>query len=567
MRILRCGSGSGWKPESWKSRWGTGGSNCGGWGGGQIGFGVGEKTTEALRKLSQQSDATLFMTLLAGLQALLWRYTGQDEITVGTPIANRNREEVEWLIGFFVNMLVLRTEVKGKESFVQHLRGVREVALGAYEHQDVPFEKLVEELQPERDTSRTPLFQVTFALQNARVGRLDMEGLTISALGQGPVISNYDLSVEAYEVGKKLGLVLRYDVALFEVETIERMGRQLTELLQRVAKNSEAAISELTGIGEAEREQVVRWNRTEREYGAGQSVQEVFEEQVRRNGESVAVVCGEESISYEELNRRANRMGHYLREKGVGRETLVGVCVERSVEMVVALLGILKAGGAYVPLDAEYPAERLGYMVGDSGVGVVVTEEKLVERLPSYELNYVQVICLEREEEEIGQQREENPEGVNGGEDLGYVMYTSGSTGEPKGVMVAQRGITRLVCNADYVKLGAEEVLLQMAPVSFDAATFEIWGALLNGGRLVLMPAGQASLEEIGQVVKGEGVTVLWLTAALFDAMVRERVEDLSGVKQMLAGGDVVTVESARKYLAHSQGGTLINGYGPTEGA
>ena len=184
-------------------------------------------------------------------------------------------------------------------------------------------------------------------------------------------------------------------------------------------------------------------------------MQEVFEEQVRRSGRTVALVSSGKELSYEELNRRANRMGHYLRQQGVGRETLVGVCVERSVEMVVALLGILKAGGAYVPLDAEYPQERLGYMVQDSGVGVVVTEEKLLERLPSYELNFVQVICLEREQEEIGQQSEENPEAVNGGEDLAYVMYTSGSTGQPKGVMVAHRGITRLVCNADYVKLGA----------------------------------------------------------------------------------------------------------------
>jgi amino acid adenylation domain-containing protein len=240
--------------------------------------------------------------------------------------------------------------------------------------------------------------------------------------------------------------------------------------------------------------------------------------------------------------------------------------VERSVEMVVTLLGILKAGGAYVPLDAEYPQERLGYMVEDSGVGVVVTQEKLLERLPAYEMNFVQVICLEREEEEIGKQSWGNPEVVNGGEDLAYVMYTSGSTGQPKGVMIAHRGINRLVCNADYVDLGAEEVLLQMAPVSFDASTFEIWGALLNGGRLALMPAGPGSLEEIGKVVKEEGVTVLWLTAALFDAMVRERVEDLWGVKQMLAGGDVVSVESARRYLGNSEGGRLINGYGPTEG-
>ncbi len=271
-------------------------------------------------------------------------------------------------------------------------------------------------------------------------------------------------------------------------------------------------------------------------------------------------------MSYGELNRRANQMGHYLRQQGVGRETLVGVCVERSVEMVVALLGILKAGGAYVPLDAEYPQERLGYMVQDSGVGVVVTEEKLLERLPSYELNFVQVICLEREQEEIGQQSEENPEAVNGGEDLAYVMYTSGSTGQPKGVMVAHRGITRLVCNSDYVQVERGDRIAQASNNSFDAATFEIWGALLNGGRLVLMQGDELLVPaRFEEWAVAEGITTLFLTTALFNEMVRQGVK-FAGVKQVLFGGEMVDVNVVRKVIAEGQQQRLLHVYGPTEG-
>src|SRR5215831_9598322 len=534
-----------------------------GWRGKQVEFVVGEKAAEGLRRLGHQVDATLFMTLLAALQTMLWRYTGQNDISIGTPIANRNRDEIEGLVGFFVNMLVMRAEVNGEQSFVEHLRKVREVALGAYEHQDVPFEKLVEELQLERDPGRTPLFQVTFSLQNLGVTTPRFDDLDVTVDEKELANCNYDLLVEAHDGAKGLRLVLHYDVALFADETIRRMCAQLGELLVRIAENPGQSIAQLSGIGDRERSQVLEWNATERAFPRKVSVHEVFEALVKNHEQSVAVVSQGKAASYGELNRRANQMAHYLREQGVGSQTLVGVCVERSLEMVVALLGILKAGGAYMPLDAEYPQERLAFMLSDSGAQLVITEDKLRECLASVP---VKAISIDGDAGQICRQSDVNPKSVTGGEDLAYVMYTSGSTGQPKGVMIPHRGITRLVCNADYVKLGPNERLLQMAPVSFDASTFEIWGALLNGGRLVLMPAGQASLEEIGKVVKGEGVTVLWLTAALFDAMVRERVEDLSGVKQMLAGGDVVTVESARKYLAHSEAGTLINGYGPTEG-
>ena len=255
-------------------------------------------TLAGLKKLGRESGATLFMTVLAGIQALLWRYTGQGDISIGTPIANRNREEIEGLIGFFVNMLVLRAEVEGEASFEEHLRRVREVALGAYEHQDVPFEKLVEELRIERDTSRTPVFQVTFALQNARSGGLELEGLQTGVAAAGVTNCNYDLLVEAYEVGKTLRVALRYDVALFAEASIERLGRQLTGLLRRVAENPKASLAELTGIGEAERAQVLEWNRTEREYGAGRSVPELFEEQVRQAPGAAAVSCRDRSVSY-----------------------------------------------------------------------------------------------------------------------------------------------------------------------------------------------------------------------------------------------------------------------------
>ena len=522
---------------------------------------LGKELSQGLKKLSQKEGATLFMTALAGFQAMLQRYTGQEDISVGTAIANRNREETEGLIGFFVNTLVMRTDVSGDPTFKELLRRVRGVALGAYGHQDLPFEKLVEELQPERSMSWNPLVQVMFVVQNAPVPEIHLPGLSL--VNMEVPTTRFDLEVHLWETGE--GVVVRfiYSRDLLDGETIERMMKHYQRMLGGAVANPEERISRLPLMSEEERRQVVEeWNGTRREYARDACVHEVFEGQAERTPERVAVVFEGEELSYGELNRRANQVARYLRKRGVGPEVLVGIAVERSLAMVVGVLGILKAGGAYVPLDVEYPKERLGFMLQDTGVKVLLSQRDLVGRLPEHE---AEVVSLDGDWERIGEESGENLESGAGAENLAYVMYTSGSTGMPKGISVPHRGVVRLVSNSNYAELGSEEVILQFAPISFDASTFEIWGALLNGGRLVVYPPQTPSLEELGKALQDNQVNTLWLTAGLFHMMVDEHLEGLRPVRQLLAGGDVLSAAHVSKVLRELPGCEVINGYGPTE--
>ena len=521
--------------------------------------------SSGLKKLSQREGATLFMVALAGFQALLKRYTRQEEISVATAIANRNREETEGLIGFFVNTLVMRTDVSGEPSFAELVRRVKGVALGAYGHQDLPFEKLVEEIQPERSMSWNPLVQVMFVVQNAPIPEIRLPGLSLVTM-EVPT-TRFDLEVHMWEVGEQVVVRFIYSRDLFEAETVERMMRHYERLLDGGVRNPEEKIARLPLMSDQEREQVlVEWNQTRREYARNSSVVEVFEEQAKETPEKIAVACGGEAITYGELNRRANQLGRYLRTKGVGPEVLVGIAMERSVEMVVGVLGILKAGGAYVPLDVEYPKERLRYMLEDTGVKVLLSQQRLAGSLPECG-DEVDVVCVDEEHtrERIGEESGEDLESGVEAENLAYVMYTSGSTGIPKGIGVPHRAVVRLVQNNHYAELGSEQVILQLAPISFDASTFEIWGALLNGGRLVVYPPETPSLEELGKVLEENEVNTLWLTAGLFHMMVDEHVEGLRGIRQLLAGGDVLSPAHVSRVLRELPGCEVINGYGPTE--
>jgi amino acid adenylation domain-containing protein len=530
-------------------------------------FSVSEELTEQLQELSRREGVTLFMTLLAAFQTLLWRYSGERDIVVGADVANRNRQETEELIGFFVNMLVLRTQIAGEESFLELLRQVREVCLGAYAHQDVPFEKLVEELQPERSLSHTPLFQVVFVLQNVPMGELSLPGLQLSGLEVENAISKFDLMLLMEEREGRLGAALEYNTDLFDAETIERMSRHLLALLEAVVFQPQLALNRLSLLAPGEREQQLeQWNDTATAYPAQSSIAQLFEEQVERGPEQVAVVFAGEEISYGELNRRANQLAHRLRALGVGPEVLVGLLLERSVEMVVGLLGILKAGGAYLPLDPSYPLERLSFMLGDAQAPVLLTQEKLLDSVPA--AYWGEVIKLDSEWESLAGESTANPSVGIGGEQLCYVAYTSGSTGQPKGVAVPQRAVARLVKATHYAEFSAAESFLQLAPLSFDAATLELWGSLLNGARLVVMSAGQPTLAELATVIERQGVTTLWLTAGLFHQMVDEQLLALRGVRQVLAGGDVLSPEHVERLLqAESEEPErwVINGYGPTE--
>ena len=529
-------------------------------------FTLGAELSEKLQEVSRREGVTLFMTLLAAFQTLLWRYSAQDEIVVGTAIAGRNRRETEQLIGFFVNTLVMRTRFNHQQSFADLLGQVREVALKAYAHQELPFEKLVEELEPERSLSHTPLFQVMFILQNAPLGELELPGLQLSSVQVNNPIAHFDLTLIMQEDEDGISGTFEYATDLFDAATIERMSGHLRTLLDVVVSNAHQALSQVLLLNEAERHLLLtEYNETTTHYPQHSSVAELFEQQVSLAPNATALIFNNEQISYAELNSRANRLAHHLRDLQVGPDVTAGVLMERSIDMIVALLGILKAGGAYLPLDPAYPQERLCLILDNAAVPVLLTQEHLRDNVSAFD-GYI--ISLDAQAETIRTRSAENPVGFFDSEQLCYVTYTSGSTGQPKGIAVPHHAVVRLVRNTNWLDFSSTDVFLQLAPLSFDAATFEIWGSLLNGACLVIMPPEQPSLEELAGVLRERKVTTLWLTAGLFHLMVDEQLEALRRVRQVVAGGDVLSVRHVDKLLETSDEEPerfVINGYGPTE--
>ena len=518
--------------------------------------------SQSLVDLSQRQGVTLFMTTLAAFQTLLFRYTGQEDIVIGTPIAGRNREEIEGLIGFFVNTLALRTNVSGNPTFRELLERVKEIALGAYAHQDLPFEKLVEELNPERDVSHSPVFQVMFGMQNVPRDAPALNGLSITRVSLPSVTAKFDLTLFISETATGLNCWLEYNTDLFEEATVSRMLRHFEHLLEAVVADPDRSILRLPLLTPAERAQLLsEQNATESDFPK-QSIHTAFEKQVERTPNSVAVVSEHGKLTYADLDRRANQLAHHLQKSGVGPGELVGLCIERSPEMLVSLLGILKTGAAYLPLDPSYPQERLSLMLEDGKIRVLLTQERLQEKLPPHT---AKTVFIDRDWKTIARESADRFNTAATTDDLAYVMYTSGSTGKPKAVAVTHKSVLRLVKQTNYAKLGADEVFLQFAPLSFDASTFEIWGSLLNGGKLVLMPPGLVSLAQLGEAIKHYGVTSLWLTAGLFQQMVETELESLRGLRQLLAGGDALPVAHVEQVARELKNCQLINGYGPTE--
>ncbi|WP_411704655.1 non-ribosomal peptide synthetase, partial [Edaphovirga cremea] len=441
--------------------------------------------TGALKALSRELGVTLFMVLLAAFKVLLWRYSGQEEVVVGTPIANRQQSEIEGLIGFFVNTLALRTSIEGSESFTSLLKRVREVCLGAYQHQDVPFEMVVEEMVVERALSHTPLFQVMFVFQNMPQPEPWLEDVEISVLEVESGAAKFDLLVTIEEKGGGLRAVLEYDTDLYERETAKRMIDHYQRILEGIVQQTEACVGKLSLLSEQERHQLLRqWNETE-EACPQLTLPELFERQVERTPERIAVEFGEEQINYQQLNRRANKLAHYLRKLGVGPDVVVSIMMERSVETILSVLGVLKAGGAYMLLDPDYPSERRLFMLADSSAQVVLTRQSLSERLGEQK---AQVLCLDADWASIAGESEENPDSGVRPDNLAYIIYTSGSTGRPKGVAMPQRPLVNLLTfqshNFDDSKPART---LQFASLSFDVSFQEIFSTFCAGATLVLI--------------------------------------------------------------------------------
>ncbi len=520
--------------------------------------------SDALGAFCQQEGVTPFMALLAAWQLLLSRYSGQDDVLVGSPIAGRRVAEVEGLIGCFVNTLVLRARVDPRDGFRQLLAQVRQRTLGAFEHQDVPFEKLVEELQPHRDLSRSPLFQVSFTLQNVGSTRLSLPGLTFQPVETEGRVARFDLALILGDTPQGLGGTLEYSTDLFEASTAARLVTHFQTLLEAALASPDARLGSLSLLSEAERRQVlVDWNATGAEYPRDAAVHQLFSAQAARTPDSIAVEATEGALTYRQLDERSNQLAWHLRTLGVTPGTRVALCLERGLELPVGLLGILKAGAAFVPLDPASPAERLDFMLSQTGVSVLVTQQQLADELPSA---VPLVVCLDTDWQQVALQPAAPPHSFTSADSLAYVMFTSGSTGQPKAVAIPHRGITRLVLGSDFIHFGPQEVFLQLAPISFDASTLEVWGALLHGARLVLFPPRPPSLEELGTVLVRERITTLWLTAALFEQMAVHQAPALARVHQVLAGGDVLPAWRVREHLSRlPPDAVLVNGYGPTE--
>ncbi|HJR08608.1 MAG TPA: non-ribosomal peptide synthase/polyketide synthase [Pyrinomonadaceae bacterium] len=532
-------------------------------------FTLPKNLSQALQRLSRREGATLFMTLLAAFQSLLQRYSGANDVVVGTPIAGRNRAEIEGLIGFFVNTLVLRATFDGDPSFVELLARVREVCLGAYAHQDVPFEKLVEELQPEREMSHTPLFQVMFALQNA-VAPTQLPGLELSSLEVESGVAKFDLTLGMNETDEGLGGLFEYNTDLFEGETIERMIGHLTTLLEAIVADPQRRVSELPLMAERERRQIVcEWNETAREYVRGECVHEMFEQQALERPEAVALVCEGKGWTFAEVNARANKLARYLRRRGVGAEDLVGVLMERSAEMFIGLLGVLKAGAAYLPLDPTYPKERLAFILQDARIALLLTEERL--RQTTFEHTTAHVVCVDAAREEVARESVENLEGNASADNLVYVIYTSGSTGRPKGVCVTHGALANNArAMSEHYGLQPDDRVLQFASMSFDVAAEELFATWARGAAVVVMPPDDYLLQTFIKIIEEQRISAVYPPASYWyewvAALSRREAALPPHLRLVVTGNEKVsTAQFTTWHALVGERVRWINAYGPTE--
>jgi amino acid adenylation domain-containing protein len=545
--------------------------------GGRRNVWLGQRLSEELKTLSRREGATLFMTLMAAFKVLLMRYSGQEDISVGTAIANRTRREVEGLIGFFVNTLVMRTDLSGNPSFRELVRREREVALGAYAHQEVPFEKLVEELNPARDLSQSPLFQVMMVLQNEDRETLELPGVKLSGFSDGVETgverqtAKFDLTLEMMDLGPELAGSMEYSRDLFEAGTIERLINHYKNVLERVAKDSETPIWSLDLLSEEERKQIVEeWNATKADYPADKLIHELFEEQVERSSDAVALVYQEQSLTYEELNACANRLAHHLRTLGVCPESRVAICLNRGPEMVVAMLATLKAGGAYTPLDSDHPSDRLAYMLEDSAPVVLLTQGASRAALAAHNF-WVSAVDLDTDAQQWAENSKDNLELAGAGlnaQSLAYILYTSGSTGRPKGVMINHGGL------ANYLRWAGEAYRVEEgegAPVnssiSFDLAVTSLYLPLING-RCVNLLSEEEEVEALAEALSEKrGYSLVKITPAHLEALEHQlgNREVRDGARALVIGGEELRFGRLKYWLERAKGTRLINEYGPTE--
>ncbi len=534
-------------------------------------FAIDPSLAAQLRTCAQKHNVTLFMLLLGAFNVLLHRYTGQADIRVGVPIANRNRTEVEGLIGFFVNTQVLRTELTGQTRVGELLQGIKEHALGAQAHQELPFERLVEALKVERSLSHTPLFQVMYNHQPVVADIANVStasGLELSLVEWQGRTTQFDLTLDTYEKSGTLHAALTYANDLFEAPSIARMAQHWISLLQAMVADGEQRIGELPMLAADEQHVLTHaWNQTGEAYPTERGIHQLIEDQVQRTPDAPALVFGETALTYAQLNARANQLAHALREQGVGPDVLVGLCVERSVEMVVGLLAVLKAGGAYVPLDPEYPQERLAYMIEDSGITLLLSQQSLLAVLP---VEGIQVIALDQPASWLAGYSSASPDSGVHALNLAYVIYTSGSTGKPKGAGNSHRALVNRLCWMQQAyELTASDAVLQKTPFSFDVSVWEFFWPLMTGARLVVAAPGEHReparlIETIGR----HAITTLHFVPSMLQAFIHEPgVQACASLTRIVCSGEALPLDAQRQVFAKLPAAGLFNLYGPTEAA
>ncbi|ONH53328.1 non-ribosomal peptide synthase domain TIGR01720/amino acid adenylation domain-containing protein [Pseudomonas cedrina] len=534
-------------------------------------FAIDPQLAAQLRTCAQKHNVTLFMLLLGAFNVLLHRYTGQGDIRVGVPIANRNRTEVEGLIGFFVNTQVLRTELTGQTRVNELLQSIKEHALGAQAHQELPFERLVEALKVERNLSHTPLFQVMYNHQPVVADIASVStasGLELALVEWQARTTQFDLTLDTYEKSGTLHAALTYATDLFDAASIQRMAGHWLSLLQAMVANGEQRIGELPMLAPDEQQVLVHaWNQTARTYPTERGIHHLIEDQVHATPDAPALVFGVTTLTYAQLDARANRLAHALREKGVGPDALVGICVERSIEMVVGLLAILKAGGAYVPLDPEYPRDRLAYMIEDSGIQLLLSQRSLLPLLP---VEGIQVIALDQPDGWLDSYGAEAPDVSLHALNLAYVIYTSGSTGKPKGAGNSHRALVNRLCWMQQAYgLDASDAVLQKTPFSFDVSVWEFFWPLMTGARLVVAAPGEhREPARLIETIAQQGITTLHFVPSMLQAFIHEPgVQACTQLQRIVCSGEALPLDAQLQVFAKLPQAALFNLYGPTEAA
>jgi amino acid adenylation domain-containing protein len=521
---------------------------------------IGRETTRKLKELSRREDVTMFMSLLTAFGVLLSRYSNQKEVVVGTPMANRSRAEVEGLIGFFVNTLVMRVAVDGQESYRELLKKVKGVGLGAYANQDVPFEKLIEELQPERDLSHSPLFQVMLALQNQPADELKLRDLKLEALPFEYETSKFDMTLSLTEGNERIKGAIRYKTDLFKKETIQRMARHFERLVESVVEDPDGSVSQLEMVGPAEKHQMlVEWNDTALDCPTDLLVHQLFEAEAAKNPCAIAVASASGVLNYGELDVQANRLSHLLREKGISPEKIVGICMDRSIELIVSELAVLKAGGAYLPIDPSYPQDRIAYLVSSSQAPLLLTVQALSDRLKHLA---PEVICVDSIKNELAGKSSSSLQARVAPENHAYIIYTSGSTGRPKGVGVPHASLLNLVnWHEQAYQTTCSDRATMLAGVSFDASVWEVWPYLVAGASIHI-PDEQirSSIGRLIEWMNESSITISFMPTPVAELALAQAWPDEMSLRLLLTGGEKLHWPGGARYPFH-----LINHYGPTE--